>query len=62
MSDDTESNSSGNLGRSGWVIICPEEDSQLGDVFFSSDEASKLCVAHNKSTGHNATIQPITNA
>jgi hypothetical protein len=59
---DNEPNSSGSLGRSGWVIICPEENSQLGDVFFSSDEASKVCDAHNRNTGHNATIQPITNA
>ena len=61
MSDTDSTTPSSGLGRNGWVIICPEENSQLGDVFFSSDQAFKACSAHNASTGHNATVQPVTN-
>jgi hypothetical protein len=48
-------------GRSGWQIICPEENAQLGDTFFSSDEAFKASEAHNANTGHNSKVVPCTN-
>jgi len=44
--------------RQGWIIFCPEENSQLGDPFWNSEEAFKLANAHNKAERHNATIQP----
>lgn len=49
------------ISSSGWQIICPEENAQLGDTFRSSDEAFKLSVAHNQSTGHNSSVVPCTN-
>lgn len=42
----------------GWIIYCPEEGSQLGDVFFSSEDAFRASQQHNKNTGHNSSIQP----
>ena len=50
------------IGRNGWQVICPEENAQLGDTFFSSDEAFKVSAAHNADTGHNSTVVPCTNA
>jgi hypothetical protein len=66
MSDTPDSTAAGtgdpSVSRSGWIILCPEENAQLGDTFFSSDEAFKVCNLHNQQTGHNAAVQPITNA
>lgn len=45
----------------GFQVICPEENAQIGDTFFSSDEAFKVCNFHNSNTGHNATVVPCTN-
>jgi hypothetical protein len=49
------------LGSSGFQIICPEENAQLGDTFRSSDEAFKASAAHNNATGHNSSVVPCTN-
>jgi hypothetical protein len=49
------------IGRSGWQIICPEENAQLGDTFRSSDEAFRLSAMHNSETGHNSRVVPCTN-
>ena len=47
--------------RQGWIVFCPEEGSQLGDPFASSDEAQRVASAHNHQTHPNASIQPIFN-
>ncbi len=45
-------------GTVGWIIYCPEEGSQLGDVFYRSDDAFRASKQHNQNTGHNSSIQP----
>ena len=49
------------LGRNGFQVICPEENAQIGDTFFSSDQAFKVSGAHNTDTGHNSSVVPCTN-
>jgi len=49
------------IGRNGWQVICPEENTQLGDTFYSSDDAFKASAAHNADTGHNSTVVPCAN-
>jgi hypothetical protein len=49
------------IGRNGWQVICPEENAQLGNTFYSSDEAFKASATHNADTGHNSTVVPCTN-
>ena len=49
------------IGQSGWQVICPEEDAQIGDTFRSSEEAFKVSKVHNQNTGHNSSIVPCTN-
>jgi len=49
------------VATSGFQVICPEENAQLGSTFFSSDEAFKASSFHNSTTGHNSTVVPCTN-
>jgi hypothetical protein len=47
--------------NNGWQIFCPEENTLLGNTFYSSEEAFNLSKAHNAQTGHNSSIVPCTN-
>jgi hypothetical protein len=44
--------------RQGWIIFCPDENTQLGDPFWDSEKAFQAAKAHNDATGHSASIQP----
>jgi hypothetical protein len=46
------------FAQQGWIIFCPEENAQLGDVFYDSEQAFRLSRGHNESTGHHSSIQP----
>ena len=56
--EDVTGEGSSRSARQGWIIFCPDENSQLGDPFWDSDEASKVAKAHNNAERHNANIQP----
>jgi hypothetical protein len=43
------------------VIYCPEEESQLGDVFYTSEEALATAEDHNQANGHNACVALVSN-
>lgn len=44
-----------------WIVYCPEESIQIGDTFFSSEQAFEAATHHNQQTGHNANIAPFFN-
>lgn len=50
-----------NVTINGFEIICLEENAQIVDTFFSSNDAFKACNFYNSQTGHNAKVVPCTN-